>query len=162
MATATAPLGPQITVERCEYAKMLVGITKTPLSTSLTTPYSDVPSEEWYFPYVNSSLPFITGFTENGTLTFRPVQKATREEVTVALIKALGVDLSPYQDAGSYLTQRFHDVDSISPHNRIYIAAAVDKGYITGDDGGTFRGQDPIIRAEVVAILCRAFPKNAK
>ena len=34
----------------------------------------------------------------------------------------------------------------------------MDKGYITGDEDGTFRGQDSIIRAEVVAILCRAFP----
>lgn len=150
--------GPRITVQRCEYAKMLVGITNTPLSASVSSPYSDVPNGEWYFPYINSALPFMTGFTEGGVLTFRPEWDATREDVTVALIKAIGVDLSPYDDPTGYLAQRFSDIDSISVHNRVYIAAAVDKGYITGDENGTFRGQDSIIRAEVVAILCRAFP----
>ncbi len=150
--------GPQDTVKRCEYAKMLVGITNTPLSNSVSTPYTDVPVWEWYFPYVNSSLAYITGFTNEGVLTFQPEWDATREDVTVALIKALNIDLSPYHDPTDYLRQRFSDTDSISIHNRAYIAAAVDKGYITGDTDGTFRGQDSIIRAEVVAILCRAFP----
>ena len=152
--------GPLDTVKRCEYAKMLVGITNTPLSTSVSSPYSDVPAWEWYFPYVNSSLDFITGFTDNGTFIFKPEADATREDVTVALVKALNIDLAPYADPTAMLSQRFTDIDTISIHNRIYVAAAVDKGYINGDDTGTFRGQDPIIRAEVVAVLCRAFPSK--
>ena len=43
--------GPRITVKRCEYAKMLVSITNTPISTSVSSPYVDVPSWEWYFPW---------------------------------------------------------------------------------------------------------------
>ncbi len=151
--------GPRVTVKRCEYAKMLVGITKTPISTSVSSPYVDVPAWEWYFPYVNSSLAYITGFADNGILYFQPEWDATREDVTVAMVKALEIDLSPYGDATNYLEQRFSDVNSISVHNRAYIAAAVDKGYVTGDEDGTFRGQDSIIRAEVVALLCRAFPE---
>lgn len=152
--------GPDNTVQRCEYAKMLVGITKTPLSTSLVTPYSDVPNWEWYFPYINSSLSYITGYTSDGILYFRPEENASREDVAVALVKALGIDLSPYTDPTGFLSERFTDVDSISGHNRVYIAAAVDKGFLTGDEEGTFRGQASIIRAEVAAILCRAFPKG--
>lgn len=152
--------GPRLTVQRCEYAKMLVGITGTPVVDSSVSPYADVPREEWYFPYINSSLNFITGYSENGVLTFRPEWDATREVVTTALVKALGVDISKYEDPTAFLSEKFWDVDSIAVHNRAYIAAAVDKGYITGDEGGSFRGQDSIIRAEVVAILCRAFPKN--
>lgn len=152
--------GPRDTVKRCEYAKMLVSITDTPLSTSVVSPYVDVPAWEWYFPYVNSSLSYITGFSNDGVLYFQPEWDAAREDVTVALVKALGIDLSPYDDPTGFLSARFSDVDSIAVHNRVYIAAAVDKGYITGNTDGTFRGQDSIIRAEVVAILCRAFPKN--
>ena len=150
--------GPRITVKRCEYAKMLVSITNTPISTSVSTPYVDVPGWEWYFPYVNSSLSYITGFTTDSVLYFQPEWDATREDVTVALVKALGIDLAPYGDPTGFLSERFSDTDSISAHNRVYIAAAVDKGYITGNTDGTFRGQDSIIRAEIVAILCRAFP----
>ena len=151
--------GPENTVQRCEYAKMLVGISKTPLSTSLVTPYSDVPDWEWYFPYVNSSLRFITGYTDGGILYFRPEEEASREDVAAALVKVLEIDLSRYTDPTGFLSARFSDVDSISVHNRVYVAAAVDKGYLNGDEEGTFRGQAPIIRAEVAAILCRAFPK---
>ncbi len=151
--------GPSKPVQRCEYAKMLVGISNTPISTSISTPYIDVPIGKWYFPYVNSSLPYITGFTQDGELRFEPKSYATREDVTVALIKALGIDVSIYEDPAGYLSARFRDVDTISVHNMPYIAAAVDKGYILGDSEGTFRGQDTIIRAEVAAVLCRAFPE---
>lgn len=151
--------GPDNTVQRCEYAKMLVGITKTAINTSLVTPYSDVPNWEWYFPYVNSSLTYIAGYTEDGVLYFRPEEDATREDVAAALIKTLDINLSAYQDPSQFLSERFSDIDSISPHNRIYVAAAVDKGFLTGDSEGTFRGQASITRAEVAAILCRAFPR---
>ena len=154
--------GPQDTVKRAEYAKMLVGITETPIGNNVSSVYTDVPNWEWYFPYVCASHDFISGFTDrDGILTFKPENDATREVVTVALIKALNIDLSKYTDPTTYLSQRFSDVDTISIHNRVYIAAAVDKGYITGDMEGTFRGQDSIIRAEVVAVLCRAFPKKS-
>ncbi len=154
--------GPRDTVKRAEYAKMLVGITKTPTGNSISSAYTDVPTWEWYFPYVCASHDFISGFTDaNGVLTFKPENDATREVVTVALVKALGIDLSKYTDPTGYLSSRFSDVDTISTHNRVYIAAAVDKGYITGDTEGTFRGQDSIIRAEVVAVLCRAFPNDS-
>lgn len=150
--------GPHMTVQRCEYAKMLVGLTKTEIVESTVSPYADVPNWEWYFPYVNSSHKYISGFTENGTLLFRPEWDATREVVTVALIKALEIDVSEYTDPTAYLSEYFYDVDTISAHNRAYVAAAVDKGFITGDEEGSFRGGDSIIRAEVAAVLCRAFP----
>ncbi len=153
--------GPRNKVTRAEYAKMLVKISDTPLSTATTTPYVDVPAWAWYFPYVNSSLRYITGYVENGVMEFRPDDAASREDVIVALVKALNIDLSPYSsDPSAFLSSRFNDVESISIHNRVYIAAAVDYGYVTGNTDGTFRGQDSIIRAEVSAILCRAFPSD--
>ncbi len=149
-------------VQRCEYAKMLVNIAEIEIVSSTISPYHDVPSDQWFFPYVNSALSLITGYTENGVLYFNPEEPATREDVTVAMIKALGIDVTKYTDPDGYLSERFSDWQSISSHNRAYIAAAVDKGVITGDMsyGGmpTFRPSDPIIRAEVVAVLCRAFP----
>ena len=152
--------GPNLPVQRCEYAKMLVGLTKTPISTSISTPYVDVPADQWFFPYVNSSLSFITGFTRDGELWFDPEENATREDVTVALVKALGINIYKYQNPEEYLQSKFRDFNEISAHNRAYIMAAVDEGIITGDEDGTFRPHDPIIRAEVVAVLCRAFPRN--
>ncbi len=144
-------------VQRCEYAKMLVNIAEVELVSSTVSPYTDVPVGEWYFPYV-SSAPFITGYVSDGTLFFAPEEPASREDVAVAMVKVLGVDISKYEDPDGFLAERFSDWEDISAHNRAYIAASVDKGVITGDEDGTFRAKDPIIRAEVVAVLYRAFP----
>lgn len=146
-------------VLRCEYAKMLAKIAEMEPDTSLVSPYSDVPRNEWYFPYVNTVSPYMTGFqTPDGVLYFDPEAAATREAVTVAMVKALGIDASYIDDPDAYLWERFSDWESIAPHSRPYVAAAVDKGIITGDMEGTFRPQSPIIRAEVVIILYKAFP----
>ena len=150
--------GPRNSVQRCEYAKMLVNLTGTEIVNKAVSPYVDVPSWEWYFPYVNSSTGFMVGYTVDGTLYFRPEQDATREEIIVALVKALNLSVDSCEDPTAYLSERFVDVDTVSEHNRKYIAAAVDHGFITGNENGTLCGQDPIIRLEIVAILYRAFP----
>ncbi len=146
-------------VLRCEYAKMLVSISETPIIPSTVSPYVDVPVSEWYFPYITSASGYMTGYqSSDGVLYFDPEAPATRETVTVAIVKALRIDISGYKNSNSFLSEKFSDWERISTHNRDYIAAAVDKGIITGDQAGTFRPGDPIIRAEIVAVLYRAFP----
>ncbi len=125
---------------------MLVNIAGIELVNSATTPYMDVSVNEWYFPYITSATP-MTGYSIDGHLYFKPEEPATREDVTVAMVKALGIDVSQYSDPTGYLSARFKDWEEISTHNRAYITAAVDKGIITGDmpyDGGlgTFRLHD--------------------
>lgn len=156
--------GPDEYVLRCEYAKMLVNIAGIEIVNSATSPYRDVNVNEWYFPFITSATP-MTGYSIDGQLYFKPDDPASREDVAVAMVKALGIDVSQYENPTEYLAARFSDWEQISSHNRAYITAAVDKGIITGDmayDGGlgTFRPHDPIIRAEIVAVLYRAFPDN--
>lgn len=157
-------------VQRCEFAKMLVNITGASVIPSSVSAYNDVPYGEWFFPYVNASTAFMTGYRGvNGDgkvyFYFLPEADATREDVAVAMVKALGLDISQYDDADGFLYARFADWEEISPHNRRYICAAVDKGVITGDmpqDGvGTFRPRDSILRAEIVAVLYRSFPDGS-
>lgn len=156
---------PNDPVQRCEYAKMLVNIAEIERVSSSTSPYCDVPVGEWYFDYVNSALSLITGYTRGGQLYFEPETNASREDVAVAMIKALGIDVTEYVDPEGYLSARFSDWQEISSHNRAYIVAAVDKGIITGDMSygkmATFRPSASIIRAEVAIILCRAFPDGS-
>lgn len=153
--------GPENSVLRCEYAKMLTGVAKIPVSNVNTTPYADVDTNQWYAPYVKATQEYITGYSTDNTFYFDPDAPASREDVTVALMKVLGDDLSEYYYIDNLLEGTFWDLDTISPHNRPYVAAAVDRGYITGHQDGSFRGQAPIIRAEISAILCRAFPEKA-
>lgn len=150
---------PRSNVRRCEYAKMLVNISGTKLVSGVVSPYYDVSPNMWFFPYINSASEFMTGYqASNGSLYFDPEAPAVREDVAVAIVKALGIDVSQYDNPTEYLSSRFSDWASISQHNRAYIVAAVDMGVITGDENGTFRPKAPIIRAEIVAVLYRAFP----
>ena len=142
---------------------MLVNITGVPIVPSSVSPYSDVPYGEWFFPYVNASTAYMTGFqASDGTLYFSPTESASREDVAVSMVKALGLDISKYTDPNGFLAARFGDWQDVSSFNRPYICAAVDNGVITGDvpqNGvGTFRPHDPILRAEIVFVLYRAFP----
>lgn len=151
---------PDAYVQRCEYAKMLTGVANLPTSDGTSTPFVDVNVDEWYYPYIRAVQPYLNGYTVDGTMYFYPEEYATREDVTVALMKALGDDLSAYYYMENLLVDKFVDYETVSAHNRPYIAAAVDKGYITGNTDGTFRGKDPITRAEISIILCRAFPPS--
>ena len=153
--------GPLNQVERGEYAKMLTNIADLPLQAGTGTPYADVDTSQWYFPYVKATQAYINGFNENGYLLFKPEDPATREDVTVALMKALGDDLSEYYYIDNLLSNVFWDYESIAVHNRPYVAAAVDRGFITGHQDGSFKGGDGIQRDEMCAILHRAFPDTS-
>lgn len=153
---------PNANVQRCEYAKMLTGVANLPISSGSSTPFADVNVNEWYYPYIRAVQPYLNGYTEDGTMYFHPEDSASREDVTVALMKALGDDLSAYYYMDNLLVDKFSDYESVSVHNRPYVAAAVDMGYITGNTDGTFRGKDPITRAEISIILSRAFPPSVE
>ena len=156
---------PQNYVARCEYAKMLVNASGLKLSTKRTSPYADVDVNDWSFPYINSITQQMPGYQStspgDSRLYFKPWDNATREDVTVALMKVMNYDLSEYYPVDdSLLSDVFYDYNTIPKQDRPYIAEAVKQGYITGTQEGTFQGGDPIIRCEVAAILYRAFPND--
>lgn len=139
---------------------MLSRIAGLPIPNNQTSPYSDVDVNEWYFPYVSAISSYMNGYSENDRLVFKPFDNATREDVIVALMKVRGDDLSEYYytDMNSLLSDTFWDYESIAVHNRPYIAEAVKLGFITGHQDGSFKGSDPITRAEICAVLYRAYP----
>ena len=156
---------PNANVQRCEYAKMLVNASGLPLSTARTSPYADLNVNEWYLPYINAVTAQMPGYqstTPGDTrIYFKPEDPATREDVTVALMRVLNYDLSEYYPiSDALLSDVFYDYESIPKQDRPYVAEAVKRGYITGTQQGTFEGSDPITRCEVCAVLCRAFPES--
>jgi 2',3'-cyclic-nucleotide 2'-phosphodiesterase (5'-nucleotidase family)/predicted extracellular nuclease len=86
----------------------------------------------------------ITGY-EDGTL--RPANPLTRTEMTVILVRALGIEIDP--DA----TTSFADASDIQPWARPYIAAAADAGLVEGVGGNRFAPESKATRAEVVTLL---------
>lgn len=90
----------------------------------------------------------ITGY-EDGTL--RPDNPLTRTEMTVILVRALGIEVDPGAVPG------FADVSEIQPWARPHIAAAEEAGLIEGIGGNRFAPKQNATRAEVVKLLLSVF-----
>ena len=146
--------GPNHTVTRAEWAKMMVSALDIPIKQPDSNDVYDLSSGDWFYLYVCSSKQYMNFYTIDGKKYFKPNQTASREDVTVSLVKMKGYDVE--NTDYSYLN-KFNDLDSISNNLKKYVSVAVEKKLIDGFDDGTFRGQDTLTRAEAATLLCRAF-----
>jgi hypothetical protein len=116
--------------------------------------------DDWDYLYVTYVHRYMTGFkAPNGNLYFKGDEAAVREDMAVALIKALGlenmeVDLDE-------LPEIFSDYELISPNLRKYILVAYYQNLISGYPDGTFRPQKPITRSEAAALLIKVIKSDA-
>ena len=143
---------PTKTVTRAEWAKMMVDAAGVSVNDNNTS-FNDM-SNHWANKYVNAAKNYLTGYQDG---TYRPDQAATREDVTVSMVKLKGYDLS---EVDYFELNKFSDNDSISNNMKAYIAVAVGKGLIDGFEDNTFRGQATLTRAEAATLLYRAFQKG--
>lgn len=150
---------PQNSISREEFAKMIAVTFSLDLTKTQSPTFTDVASDRWSFPFVESAKGFLTGYyPPHGKPFFDPASKVTREDVAVSLVKVLGLDsnlvVNPY----------FKDNDQISFNLRDYVNTAAANGLINGYEdghGGTiFKPSDPVTRAEAATLLYRAI-KNA-
>ncbi|MEF9960389.1 MAG: S-layer homology domain-containing protein [Niameybacter sp.] len=135
---------PNATVTRGELAAMLVrvfGLTDT----SSAAKYTDVETTKWYAADVAkvSSAGIMNDYADG---TFKPEEKATREEAAYAMAKA-------YQVATKDATNNFTDAAQISDWAEDEIAALVAGGYLDGNPDGSFRPQATLTRAEAVTMV---------
>ena len=140
---------PSSTVTRAEFAKIMVCAASVP-TTDNNVYFTDMQGH-WAVPYVNAAENYLTAYSDN---TYRPDQAAVREDVTMAMVRLKGYDVSNVDF--SYLSG-FTDTDSISNNIKAYVAVAVEKGLISGFEDNTFRGQGTLTRAEAATLLWKAF-----
>ncbi|OBZ09830.1 hypothetical protein A8L34_21405 [Bacillus sp. FJAT-27264] len=114
----------------------------------------------WAYKYVESSKDYLTGyFPMKGKPFFDPQAKATREDVAVALVRAMGLATEGV-DAESALRWKFNDYGDISPQLAQEVAVAVDKKLIQGFPDGSFKPSAPINRASVATLLYRVLKSS--
>lgn len=142
-------------VERCEFAKIMVGAAGLRTGDASGEYFADVKYNDWFYEYVETAKEYPTGYKSFGQNYFRPNNYALREDIAVALVKLKGYDTKNTDQ--NILQTMFSDYDSISASAKPYVATAVDRGLVSGYDDGTFKGQDSITRAEAAAMLWRAY-----
>lgn len=146
---------PDSKVTRAEFAKIMTTAAGLSIAEPTMQIFSDVQITDWYAPYVHTAKEFLSAYTQNGSSYYLPNTPALREDIAVALVKLKG-----YSTTGADMTalpRMFSDYQSISENAKIYVAAAIENGLISGYEDGTFKGQNSITRAEAATLLWRAY-----
>ncbi|MHB8928404.1 MAG: BsuPI-related putative proteinase inhibitor [Bacillota bacterium] len=151
---------PNKPVTRAEAAIMIVrmlGLEDRALqSLQGTLPFiddNDIPT--WARGYINLMVAqgILNGIETGHGKAFQSMKPATRLEVTIMIIRALGLEDQAKANDGSSVT--FTDKAAIRSSLLGYVALAFDKGIITGINGA-FQPNKPVTRAEMAAILDRS------
>lgn len=97
-----------------------------------------------------AALKILTGF-EDGT--FRPDDTVTRSQFAKALVSALGYSDEAEENSGYPTIYR----DLPAGHwSAGFVQVATDLGLVSGYGDGTFRGDNPVSRAEIATMIVRA------
>lgn len=107
------------------------------------TGFFDVHTEDWYCNAVLCAVQagYISGYDDK---SFRPNAAVTREEVCVMMNRILNAELLPY---GKEIT------DMVSDWARDSVEKLVSNRLFTLEEGGRFRGTEPITRGETCLAL---------
>ncbi len=136
--------------EACTVVARLVVVDEKTLDNSMTTAFTDLSKDAWYYKYV-TYLESI-GYLKSYTGEFKPDQKITRAEF-VELVYNMG------KISGGDKVVSFKDVPADHPRYDVIMAAAK-AGLVNGKTADTFDPDGDIKRSEVVKVLCIALGRN--
>ncbi|OPA74364.1 S-layer protein [Paenibacillus selenitireducens] len=92
---------------------------------------------------------WISGYKENGQVSFKPDQVITRAEIAVMLNQALHLDSQSAGDA----TSQFKDVSQIPSWTHASVNSLVQSGIIQGYEDQSFRANSHATRAEAAVMM---------
>lgn len=146
---------PGNTISRGEFAKIMVLALDLPLKETEKPTFKDIAEKDWEYKFVETAKFYLTGFRTTGGDYFRPKSEAVREDMAVALVKALKFSNETPDES---CLDNFTDRDTISSALKKYVAIAVTHGIMKGNPSGNgdmkiFRPQNPLTRAEAAVLL---------
>lgn len=142
-------------VTGAQFLKMVAVTAGLPESTEPIVGYDGIPSGNWANAYLGAAVragivkgPDDPAFPGSG--------EATRAQMTVMLVRALGLEGEAQQVAAeTRLRTQFGDTDAIPEWARAAIALAYEKGLVSGLPDGSFHPDDPADRAQAIVLLLR-------
>ncbi len=142
---------PEGIVTRAEFAKLMVLTLNLPKGNATYSSFVDMQKNHWAVIFVEAARKYLTGFQTPQGIAFRPEYPAQREDMAVALVRALKLKLV---DEG--ILNDFMDADEISPELRPYVATAIANKLMKGykEDGKFyFNPMGELTRAETAQLL---------
>jgi hypothetical protein len=152
---------PDKLVTREEYAKMMVLTLGLEIKNPETATFQDVKKGGWQYKYIETAKWYVTVYKTSDGLYYYPQRQAVREDMAVALVKALKLDIST---ADLSVLNEYTDSGDISEKLKSYMAVAVKNGLISGytDSAGkkVLAPGETLTRAQSAVLLYNAFKKN--
>lgn len=151
---------PENQVTRAEFSKVMVLALGLKTQEGSSASYVDLPKTHWAFPYVEGAKAYLTGYQTAQGIAFRPDEPAQREDMAVALVKALKLPIS-----SESVLRGYADVLSISPALRPYVATAIENGLMVGfeREGNKYFGPlEALTRAQTSQLLVNVLVRSEK
>ncbi len=149
---------PNESVTRSQFASMLTKALNLSTSSTKQT-FEDIPVKNWDYKAVEAAKIYLTGYkAENGRMYFYGSKSSVREDMAVALVKALGLSVVSND---SNLKRTFTDYDSISKNLRSYVYTAYANNIMVGSNG-KFNAQGSLTRAEAASLLLKIVERTEK
>ena len=148
-------------VTRSEFAKIMTLALQIPPGDYGSQTFVDINEDDWEFVYIEAVKPYITGYYDGVFYHFRGSEPAVREDIAVALVKALSLEDETETANIAELAEIFSDYNTISPNLRKFVLIAYKNNLIHGYPDGTFGAQRAITRAETAALLSRIYRSDA-
>ncbi len=142
---------PDAQLTRAQFLALLAKtLDNVDVSKSKATGFTDVPSNEWYYSYVNWGYEngIVSGMSDT---TFEPNANITREQMCVMLCNfATSQNLVLPQNTTS---KSFTDQAAISSWASNYVNTIVGAGIINGQPEGNFQPQGLATRAQAAKVV---------
>jgi hypothetical protein len=149
---------PNESVTRSQFASMLTKALNLS-TTSTNQTFEDIPVTNWDYKAVEAAKIYLTGYkSETGKMYFYGSKSSVREDMAVALVKALGLSVVSND---SNLKRTFTDYDSISKNLRSYVYTAYANNIMVGSNG-KFNAQGSLTRAEAASLLLKIVERFEK
>lgn len=147
---------PEDNITREEVAKLLVDAMNKQRTDTEEETYPDVSQSRWSFEWIETATQegYVRGHSDG---LFCPDDPVTRAELATILVRISEKEAAFIKDAKI----TFSDVDR-NMWYASYIDRAVRYGLINGYEGGTFRPEQYITRAEAVVMTNRMLARNYK
>jgi hypothetical protein len=117
--------------------------------------FVDVADGYWASKAIETAKSYLTGFVKNGEYRFKPQDDAVREDMAVALVRALD---KPVNEEQLKVLEAYEDADDISENLKMYMASAIANNLMSGTeiDGKKYiKPMDTLTRSEAAALLLK-------